>query len=95
MAIGRAGAEGRGVKKENGARKGAKGRRTDGAMGLGAERGGQNVGENDRVLMAADEQITLSHRALDRRVFARGALMAARWLSGRPAGLYSMADALR
>ncbi|GBD57354.1 4-hydroxy-tetrahydrodipicolinate reductase [Gluconobacter wancherniae] len=95
LAIGRAVAEGRGVKLEDVARMDANGLRPDGAIGFAALRGGQIVGEHDLVLLAADEQITLSHRALDRRVFARGALMAARWLSGRPAGLYSMADALR
>jgi 4-hydroxy-tetrahydrodipicolinate reductase len=40
------------------------------------------------------ERIELTHRASDRRAFARGALQAARWLVGRPPGLYSMQDVL-
>ncbi|MFT8764449.1 MAG: dihydrodipicolinate reductase C-terminal domain-containing protein, partial [Gluconobacter potus] len=95
LAIGRAVAEGRGVRLEDVARTDQNGRRPDGAIGFASLRGGQIIGEHDLVLMAADEQITLSHRALDRRVFARGALLAARWLAGRPAGLYTMADALK
>ncbi|EHH67974.1 4-hydroxy-tetrahydrodipicolinate reductase [Gluconobacter morbifer] len=95
LAIGRAVAGGRGVKLEDVARTDQNNRRPDGAIGFASLRGGQIVGEHDLVLMAADEQITLSHRALDRRVFARGALMAARWLAGCPAGLYGMADVLK
>ncbi|WP_408872584.1 4-hydroxy-tetrahydrodipicolinate reductase [Gluconobacter roseus] len=95
LAIGRAVAEGRGVRLKDVARTDQNGRRPDGAIGFASLRGGQIVGEHDLVLMAADEQITLSHRALDRRVFARGALLAAKWLAGRPAGLYTMADALK
>ena len=41
-----------------------------------------------------DEIIELRHRALDRQVFARGALRAAGWLNGKPNGLYSMNDVL-
>jgi len=40
------------------------------------------------------ERLEMTHKAGDRAVFARGALHAARWLVGRPAGLYSMRDVL-
>jgi 4-hydroxy-tetrahydrodipicolinate reductase len=47
------------------------------------------------ILFAADEEIIeLRHRALDRTVFARGALLAATWIAGRQAGFYSMNDVL-
>lgn len=95
LAIGRAVAEGRNVALEDVMRLDQNGTRPDGAIGFASLRGGQIVGEHDLMFMAADEQITLSHRALDRRVFARGAIMAARWLAQQPPGLYSMADVLR
>jgi 4-hydroxy-tetrahydrodipicolinate reductase len=40
------------------------------------------------------ERIELAHRATDRRIFARGAVRAARWLAGRPPGFYRMSDVL-
>jgi 4-hydroxy-tetrahydrodipicolinate reductase len=46
------------------------------------------------VLDAAFEQVTLTHEARDRRVFADGALLAARWLRGRT-GSYTMVDVVR
>jgi 4-hydroxy-tetrahydrodipicolinate reductase len=42
----------------------------------------------------AGERLELTHRASDRLAFARGAVQAARWLVGRPPGLYSMQDVL-
>jgi 4-hydroxy-tetrahydrodipicolinate reductase len=47
------------------------------------------------VIFASDnERIELGHRAESRAIFARGALTAARWLDGKPAGRYAMADVL-
>jgi 4-hydroxy-tetrahydrodipicolinate reductase len=43
---------------------------------------------------ATGEQIALSHRAMDRRVFATGAVRAAGWVAGRKPGRYSMADVM-
>jgi 4-hydroxy-tetrahydrodipicolinate reductase len=40
------------------------------------------------------ERVELTHRAANREIFARGALRAAKWIMGRPAGLYSMQDVL-
>jgi 4-hydroxy-tetrahydrodipicolinate reductase len=57
-------------------------------------RGGVIVGEHSVVFAAEDEILTISHSARDRSLFARGALAAARWVAGRPAGEYAMADVL-
>jgi 4-hydroxy-tetrahydrodipicolinate reductase len=57
-------------------------------------RGGGIVGEHSLVFAAEDEILTLSHSARDRGLFARGALRAALWASGKPAGLYDMQQVL-
>jgi len=97
VGIGRAVARGRGVDleavKESG-RDGHTGARKPGAIGFSAMRGGQVVGEHTLLFAAADEHIALTHRAFDRRVFASGAVRAALWVRGKPAGLYSMMDVL-
>jgi 4-hydroxy-tetrahydrodipicolinate reductase len=51
-------------------------------------------GDHDVVFAGADERVILSHRAESRMIFARGALAAARFLHGKPAGLYSMRDVI-
>ncbi len=68
--------------------------RSAGAIGLSVMRGGGIVGEHSVVFAGDDEILTLSHSARDRRIFARGALVAARWVLGRPPGLYGMTDVL-
>jgi 4-hydroxy-tetrahydrodipicolinate reductase len=98
LAIGRAVAAGRGVKLEDvmvSGRDGHTGPRRDGEIGFATLRGGQIIGEHEVSFTAGDEQLTLSHRAFDRRVFASGAVRAALWLHPQPAGLYSMRDYLR
>lgn len=98
LALGRAVAAGRGVKLEDvmvSGRDGHTGPRQDGEIGFATLRGGQIIGEHEVRFTAGDEQITLSHRAFDRRVFASGAVRAALWLHPQPAGLYSMRDYLR
>ncbi|MCK8637743.1 MULTISPECIES: 4-hydroxy-tetrahydrodipicolinate reductase [Acetobacteraceae] len=96
LAIGRAVAAGRDDDFEAVRRLDQNGKRPDGAIGFASLRGGQVVGEHDLRFFAADEEISLSHRALDRRVFARGALKAALWLADprRTPGLYGMQDVL-
>ncbi|MFT9418910.1 4-hydroxy-tetrahydrodipicolinate reductase [Acetobacter sp.] len=97
LAIGQAVALGRGVALEDvreSGRDGLTGPRKPGAIGFAALRGGQIVGEHDVLFTSADEQITLSHRAFDRRIFATGAVRAALWTKGREAGLYGMEDVL-
>ena len=97
LALGEAVAEARGVQlrdvRESG-RDGETGTRAPGAIGFAALRGGQIVGEHTLSFTAATEQISLGHRAFDRRVFAAGALHAARWAQGRAPGLYGMEDVL-
>ena len=75
-------------------RLGVTGPRPEGAIGFSVLRAGGIVGEHAVVLAAEDEIITLSHSARDRSLFARGALVAARWAAGRPPGLYDMRDVL-
>ncbi len=68
--------------------------RAVGSIGFSSVRAGNIVGDH-AVLFAADEEIVeLRHRALDRAVFARGALRAAKWIAQNPAGFYSMNDVL-
>ena len=64
-------------------------------IGLHAVRGGSIVGEHEVLFCGPDEVITLSHSAASREVFANGAVSAALFLSGKPAGLYSMEDVIR
>ncbi len=63
-------------------------------IGMHALRGGTIVGEHDVVFAGRDEVITLSHHAASREVFAVGAVKAAKFLAGKPAGLYSMKEVL-
>lgn len=73
---------------------GATGARPDGKIGFSVIRGGGIVGEHDVRFAAEREVLTFSHQALDRAVFADGALAAALWAAEQPAGLYSMRDVL-
>lgn len=75
-------------------RDGMTGPRKDGAIGFASLRGGGAVGDHHVLFAAERETLTLSHTALDRAVFADGALEAARWAMDRPPGLYSMRDVL-
>lgn len=59
-----------------------------------AIRAGDTIGEHEVRLAGAGERIHLMHQAVTRDLFAEGALRAARWLSGRAAGLYGMDDVL-
>lgn len=97
LMLGEAAARGRGVElgqvSERG-RDGMTGPRGPGAIGFSVMRGGGIVGEHEVVLAAEDEIIRLQHSARDRSLFARGALRAAQWVAGRPAGLYDMQDVL-
>lgn len=63
-------------------------------MGISAVRGGTIVGDHDVIFAGTDEVITFSHRAYSRGVFAKGALQAAKYLAGKPAGLYNMSDVI-
>lgn len=97
VALGRAVADGRGVDLADvmdSGRDGHTGPRQTGQIGFAALRGGQVVGEHTLIFAGTSEQVILSHRAFDRRVFASGAIRAAGWLHGKAPGLYSMADVI-
>lgn len=61
-------------------------------IGLHAVRGGTIVGEHDVLFAGPNENLTISHSAQSREVFAQGAVRAAEFLNGKPAGFYSMDD---
>lgn len=61
-------------------------------IGFASLRAGDVVGEHTVLFAATGERIELTHRATDRDIFARGAITAARWISARSAGRYSLAD---
>ena len=65
-------------------------KRARGAIGFASLRGGSVAGDHDVMFLGPDERLVLSHRAENRMIFARGALAGARFLLGKPAGLYSM-----
>jgi 4-hydroxy-tetrahydrodipicolinate reductase len=76
------------------ARGGAGEPRRPGSIGFSSMRGGDIAGEHTVIFAADGERVEITHRATDRITFARGALRAAEWLIGRPAGLYGMQDVL-
>ncbi|MDQ2861026.1 MAG: 4-hydroxy-tetrahydrodipicolinate reductase [Pseudomonadota bacterium] len=97
LLLGRAAAKGRGKALNDVAgrgRDGVTGPRREGDIGFSVMRAGGIVGEHAVVFAAEDEILTLSHSARDRRLFARGAVVAAAWVVGREPGLYDMRDVL-
>jgi 4-hydroxy-tetrahydrodipicolinate reductase len=97
LGLGRAVAQGRGTTLEKDAvyaRQGTTGPRAAGTIGFSVVRGGDIVGDHRVMFAGPGEQVELAHHAQDRSGFARGALAAARWVVGRPPGLYSMMDVL-
>ena len=95
LLLGEAAARGRGseAKMERG-RTGRNLKREVGTIGFASLRGGTVAGEHDVMFLGAKERLVLSHRAESRMIFARGTLAAARFLVGKPAGLYSMRDVI-
>lgn len=63
-------------------------------IGISAVRGGSIVGDHDVIFAGMDEVITFSHTAYSRAVFAKGAVSAAKFLAGKPAGMYDMSDVI-
>jgi len=97
LMLGRAAASGRGVELDAvavRARDGVTGARRPGDIGFSVMRGGGIIGEHQVAFAAEEEIVTLSHSGLDRGLFARGALVAARWVATQPPGLYDMQDVL-
>ena len=95
LLLGEAAAKGRGTALEaERARLGTGLQRRRGAIGFASLRGGTVAGDHDVLFLGPDERLILSHKAESRTIFARGALAAARFLVGKPAGLYSMRDVI-
>lgn len=93
LLLGEAAAAGRGVvlgEQAVFAREGRTGPRKEGEIGFAVVRGGDIVGEHTALLIGPGERVELSHRATDRGIFARGAIEAAHWLAGKPAGNYTL-----
>lgn len=97
LMLGQAAADGRGIDLDQHAvkvRDGHTGPREPGTIGFATLRGGGVIGEHSVILAGETERIVLSHSAQDRGMFAAGAVQAALWAAGQPAGYYSMADVL-
>ncbi len=69
-------------------------KRTQKEIGISAVRGGTIVGDHDVIFAGADEVVTFSHRAYSKAVFGKGAIQAAKFLAGKPAGMYDMSDVI-
>ncbi|MEY2548734.1 MAG: 4-hydroxy-tetrahydrodipicolinate reductase, partial [Verrucomicrobiota bacterium] len=75
-------------------REGLIGERPTKEIAVHSIRGGDVVGDHTVIFAGAGERLELSHKAASRETFALGALRAARWIVGKPPGLYSMEDVL-
>ena len=75
-------------------RAGLTGARSEGTIGFASLRGGSVAGDHQVIFAGTGERIEIGHRAEDRAIFARGAVTAALWLVGKPAGRYTMGEVL-
>ena len=64
-------------------------------IGIQAVRGGNIVGEHEVIFAGTDEIITFKHTAYSKAIFGKGAIEAAKYLAGKPAGFYGMADVIK
>ena len=97
MLLGEAAAAGRGIAlaaHSARGRDGITGAREAGTIGFASLRGGSVAGDHTVHFLADNERLSLSHRAENRAIFARGAVRAAQWLIGKPAGRYTMPQVL-
>lgn len=95
IAIGEVVARGRGQSLDEvkvAGRQGDIGARKAGEIGFSSLRGGAVAGENSLIMTGASEQTSLTHRVANPRIYARGAIDAARWVVTKPPGLYAMKD---
>ncbi len=69
-------------------------KRPEKEIGISAVRGGTIVGDHDVIFAGLDEVVSFSHRAYSRAIFGKGAIQAAKFLAGKEAGMYDMADVL-
>ncbi|WP_066823418.1 4-hydroxy-tetrahydrodipicolinate reductase [Sphingomonas mali] len=75
-------------------RAGLTGARSEGTIGFASIRGGSIAGDHQVIFAGPGERLELIHRAESREMFARGAVRAALWLAGQPAGRYAMTEVL-
>lgn len=75
-------------------RNGLVGERTAAEIGVHALRGGDVIGDHTVMFASDGERLELTHKASSRTIFAQGALRAARWAVGKPAGIYGMEQVL-
>ncbi|XGA08543.1 MAG: 4-hydroxy-tetrahydrodipicolinate reductase [Wolbachia endosymbiont of Xenopsylla cheopis] len=95
IALGKAAAEGLGIDfKINHYFNSNSNLREKGSIGFAVSRGGGIVGDHKIMFTNEGEQIELSHRGINRNIYAKGAIKAALWLAQKPAGLYSMKNVL-
>lgn len=97
LLLGEAAAEGRGISLADESmrgRDGITGARKAGTIGFASLRGGSVAGDHAVHFLADNERLTLAHLAENRGIFARGAVRAAQWLLGKPAGRYAMPEVL-
>jgi 4-hydroxy-tetrahydrodipicolinate reductase len=97
LMLGKAVADGRGADLaavSDRGRDGLTGPREPGRIGFASLRGGTVAGDHQVIFAIEGERLELGHRAESRAIFARGAIAAALWLHGKPAGRYTMADVL-
>jgi 4-hydroxy-tetrahydrodipicolinate reductase len=97
LALGHAVAAGRGVRLgdvEQRARDGITGPRRTGDIGFAALRGGDATGDHHVIFAGTGERLEIIHRATSRAIYAKGAVRAARWVVGRPPGVYVLKEVL-
>lgn len=97
LLLGEAAAQGRGIDlaaHSARGRDGITGARRTGDIGFASLRGGSVAGDHTVYFLADNERLALSHLAENRAIFARGAVRAAGWLIGKPAGRYTMPQVL-
>lgn len=63
-------------------------------LGISVVRGGTIVGEHEIIFAGPDEVIEFKHKAYSKAIFGKGAVEAAKFLAGKPAGLYNMSDVI-
>lgn len=82
------------IRKEVFGRQGVIGERLHEEIGIMSLRAGDVIGEHTVIFASEGERLEITHRASSRENFARGAILAAKWIVGRPNGVYSMKDVL-
>lgn len=95
LALGKAAAEGRNIDFESHKSIDRNGARKADDIGFSVMRGGDVVGEHTVYFYGEGERLELTHRATDRKLFAKGAITTAKWLATQKSGFYTMDDFLK